>query len=96
MFSYEIESTDFCLVVALRAESGNNAFALAFAWHPVEANRDEFVTLMDPKAWKTQLHKTYAQAKHGEQFIEIGNIRASVKMTEDAESLLKIRVFAVE
>jgi hypothetical protein len=95
MFSYEIESTDLCLLVALRVESGNNSFAVAFDQVASKANRNEWAALMDPKAWKTYSYRKYAHAKDGEQVIQIQNIRASVKMTEDAESLVNIRLFAV-
>jgi hypothetical protein len=95
MFSYEIESTDLFLVVALRVQSGNNSFAVAFDQVPGQVNRNEWLALMDPMTWKTHSYRKYAHAKDGEQVIQIQNIRASVKMTEDAESLFNIRVFAV-
>jgi hypothetical protein len=92
---YEIESTDLCLLISIRIEAGNNSFVAAFAPIPAEENMEQLVALMQPNGWTTHLYRKQAQAGDGEQVIQMRNIRASGKMTDDADSFLKIRVFTV-
>ncbi|CAG7717123.1 unnamed protein product, partial [Allacma fusca] len=95
MFAYKIESTDLALVIAMRAQTGGNLFASAFVTLPSFTNKNAYKSLMEVDPTKSRLYRKNASAKDGEQEIQIRNIRATIRMTEDAKSVLKIRIFAI-
>ncbi|CAG7786030.1 unnamed protein product [Allacma fusca] len=95
MFSYEILSTDLALVIASKVGPGTNSFAATFSEIPAVTEKKDLEAWMDPSQWKIHDYKKYLNASKTLEVISDRNIRAEILMTEDENSVLKIRIYAV-
>jgi len=95
MFSYEIDSTDLALVIALKVVPGANSCAAAFSQIPAVTEKKDLEALMNPGQWKIHDYKTVLNASNTLEVIRERNIRAEIMMTEKEKSILKIRIYAV-
>ncbi|CAG7716508.1 unnamed protein product, partial [Allacma fusca] len=64
MFSYEIDSTDLALVIALKVVPGANSCAAAFSQIPAVTEKKDLEALMNPGQWKIHDYKTVLNASN--------------------------------
>ncbi|CAG7662167.1 unnamed protein product [Allacma fusca] len=92
IFSYRIGSSDLRLSLVFQVFNGGCKFAVAFVPFDIPTNFALMKSMINPKEWRTRPDCKFSQALHGEQVVEVRNLRAKVSMTNGPKAVLTVMI----